>query len=121
EEGEKYTDKLLDQIQVVPNPYYVTHQGQRSPYDAKIYFTRLPKVCTIDIYTITGDLVISIKHDENTSSEKDRYALNIWDLLTKNGQRIASQTLAAVITTPDGAQTIKNFSVVVGGFRITTE
>jgi hypothetical protein len=121
EEGEKYTDKLLDQIQVVPNPYYVTHQGQRSPYDAKIYFTRLPKVCTIDIYTITGDLVISIKHDENNSSEKDRYALNVWDLLTKNGQRIASQTLAAVITTPDGAQTIKNFSIVVGGFRITAE
>lgn len=116
--GEKYTDKLLDQIQVVPNPYYVSHQGQRSPYDAKLYFTRLPAKCKIDIYTITGDLVISIDHDEFNSPEKDRYALNIWNLLTKNGQRVASQTLAAVISTPDGAQTIKNFSVVVGGFRL---
>lgn len=121
EEGEKYTDKLLDQIQVVPNPYYISHAGQRSPYNAMLYFTRLPEVCKIEIYTITGDLVATINHDELTSGSKDRAALSIWSLLTSNGQRIASQTLAAVITTPDGAQTIKNFSVIVGGFTILTD
>ncbi|MFH1051653.1 MAG: hypothetical protein V1779_12095 [bacterium] len=116
-----FTDDLLDQIGVVPNPYYITHEGQSSPYDAKIYFTRLPKRATIDIYTITGDLVRTLEHDEFTSPEKDKVGAEVWDLLTKNRQRVQSQTFIAVIKTPDGAQTVKKFSVVVGGFRLVPE
>lgn len=112
-----YTDQMLDQIKVVPNPYMVSHQGQKSPYDAKIYFTKLPKRCSINIYTVMGDLVTTLEHDE-TSPYQDQESVEIWDLLSKNKQRVQSQTLVAVITTPDGAKTIKNFSVIVGGFRL---
>lgn len=117
----KYTDKMLDQIKVVPNPYYISHQGQKSAYDAKLYFTKLPRKCKIDIYTITGDLIQTVDHDELNSESTDRVSVEIWDLLSKNGQRISSQSLIAVITTPDGAQTTKNFSVIVGGFRLIDE
>lgn len=115
----KYTDKILDQISIVPNPYYISHQEQASPYDAKILFTRLPKQCKIEIFTITGDKVVTINHDELGSDSPAQ--VQIWDLLSKNGQRVSSQTFAALITTPDGAQTIKNFSVIVGGFRVFGE
>lgn len=115
----KYTDNILDQISIVPNPYYISHQEQASPYDAKILFTRLPKQCKIEIYTITGDKVVTINHDELGSDSPAQ--VQIWDLLSKNGQRVSSQTFAALITTPDGAQTIKNFSVIVGGFRVFGE
>lgn len=116
---ETYTDdEIMDDIMVVPNPYYVSHQGQRSPYDAKIYFTRLPRKCTIDIYTVTGDLVETIDHNEVDSENPTKASIQPWDLVSKNGQRVQSQTFVAVISSPDGAQTVKKFTIVVGGFRL---
>jgi len=113
-----YTDKLMDQIKVVPNPYIISHQGQKSPYDSKIYFTKLPTKCTIEIYTIFGELVSTLHHDDSNVGENGIESVEIWDLLTSNKIKIQSQTLIAVIKTSDGAQTVKNFSVVVGNFRI---
>ncbi|MBM2816984.1 MAG: hypothetical protein HW421_3746 [Ignavibacteria bacterium] len=117
----EYTDSEMDKILVVPNPYLISHQGQKSPYDSKLYFTQLPKQCSIEIYTIAGDLVKKIEHNEFTSSEPDRVSVEIWDLLNTNRQKIQSQTLIAYIKTPGGAETIKQFSVIVGGFRIIQE
>lgn len=119
-EGESYlTDKLMDGIQISPNPYYISHQAVKSPYDTKLYFSKLPASATIEIYTIAGDLITTLKHDEyNNDGTEDRHAVEIWDLLSKNRQRVQSQALIAVITAPNGAKTIKNFSVVVGGFRL---
>lgn len=118
---EDYTDAQLDQVQVVPNPYYVSHQAQKSPYGAKIFFTKLPKRCTIDIYTVMGDHIRTIEHDELTSSKPDEEAVEVWDLLSSNKQRVASQTLVAIVKTPNGAQSVKKFSLVVGGYRIISE
>lgn len=117
-ENENYTDNMLDVIKVVPNPYYISHQGQKTPYDAKIYFTKLPPRCTIDIYTLSGDLVRTIEHDETSADGPDKNSVEVWDLLSKNGLRVTSQTFVAVVRTPNGAQTIQKFSVVVGGFRL---
>lgn len=113
-----YTDQLLEKIQVVPNPYFISHEGTRSPYDSKIYFTKLPKKCKIDIYTVSGDLVRTLEHDETTSAMKDSEYMEVWDLLSTNGIRVQSQAFVALITSDDGAQAVKNFSVVVGGFRL---
>lgn len=120
EKGDNYlTDELMDKIQIAPNPYYITHQAVKSPYDSKIFFAKLPPKATIDIYTVAGDLVTSIEHDEyNNDGPADRHSVQVWDLLSKNRQRVQSQALIAVITAPNGAKTIKNFSVVVGGFRL---
>jgi len=49
-EGESYlTDKLMDGIQISPNPYYISHQAVKSPYDTKLYFSKLPANATIEI------------------------------------------------------------------------
>ena len=119
--AEAYTDEQLDQIQVVPNPFYVTHEGIRSPFEGKLYFTRLPRKATISIYTTNGDLINTFQHDESTSDDPSTYGTYVWDLLTKNRQRVTSQMLIAKIETPDGASTTRKFSIVVGPARISSE
>ncbi len=114
--NQQVTEDDLSQILVVPNPYVISHIGQKSSYDAKIYFTHLPKVCTIKVYTINGDLINTINHVDTDGTT--RHGMDIWDLLSSNRQRSASQGLFAVIETPNGAKVIKKFAVVVGGARL---
>jgi len=47
----------LDKIRVVPNPYYGYNQNQTSTVDRFVTFRRLPKKCTIKIYSLNGDLI----------------------------------------------------------------
>ncbi len=128
--------EILDQIQVVPNPYIVTHLGQSSTDNAKIYFTRLPPRATIEIYTLDGDLVKTIEHrgykDVSTnpatpqydySQLAGRYNVAEWNMLSEGRQRIGSQVLFARVLAKDpntdavvGETTVK-FAVVIGGYR----
>ena len=117
-QSQSYTDENLEQVQVVPNPYYVTHEGMSTPFQGLIYFTRLPRVCTISIYTVNGALVQTIQHNELTSPAPDKVAADVWNLFSSNRQRVASQMLVAKIETPEGASVIRKFSVVVGPARI---
>jgi hypothetical protein len=118
----EFTDKLLDKVVIVPNPYFISHQGQKSPYDdEKIFFTKLPSECTIQIFTINGDLVKTLEHKDLGNNVESTEYTEVWNLLSFNSIRVQSQAFVAVITTPDGAQTVKNFSVVVGGFRLIPE
>lgn len=119
---EQITDNILEQqVKVVPNPYYVVHQAQRSQYDAKIFFTRLPERCTIRIYTLSGELVRTLEYDARTAQEVGRLGIAVWDLLSDNLQRVASQAFVAHIETPNGAKAVLPFSVVVGGIRQVPE
>jgi hypothetical protein len=73
----------LSEIKVVPNPYighavWETREGVR-----KIQFTHLPDACTIRIYTLAGDLVKTIHHDNLTGTED-------WDMLSQNQQGIVA-------------------------------
>lgn len=119
--GVDYTDDQLEQVQVVPNPYYVAHEGIRSAFEGQLYFHRLPPICTISIYTTNGDLVKQFTHDERTSTSPDKLAMDVWDLLSFNRQRIASQMLIAKIETPGGASVVRKFAIVVGPARISSE
>lgn len=119
--GRPYTESELEQIQVVPNPYYVTHEGMRSPYEGRLYFTRLPRQAKISIYTLSGELVTTYNHDESTSDDPHTFGTYVWDLLSKNRQRVVSQMLIAKIETPDGTSVTKKFTIVLGGARIQTQ
>jgi hypothetical protein len=119
--SKEYSDDDLSQVQVVPNPYYVSHEGIRSPFEGRLYFTRLPRRATISIYTANGDLIRKYEHDESTSQDPSTFGTYVWDLLSANKQRVASQMLVAKIETPSGASVIRKFTVVVGPARIPTE
>lgn len=113
---DQYTDDLLDQIQIVPNPYLIDHLGQSASDDRRLYITKLPEECTIQIYTAAGELIQTINH--KAGGTDGRIAVNAWDLLTQSQRQVQSQLLVFRITTPNGAETIKKCAVVVGGFRL---
>ncbi|MDQ3022732.1 MAG: hypothetical protein M3R36_19535, partial [Bacteroidota bacterium] len=50
----------LNLIKVFPNPYYGGSSLETDPFDRFIYFSHLPNVCTIYIYTLDGVLVRQI-------------------------------------------------------------
>lgn len=116
---EEYTDDLLDQVSIVPNPYLINHIGQPATTDRRIYINRLPEKCTIEIYTEAGELLQTLEHDATEpGGENGRVAVEVWDVLTKSNRQAQSQLLIFRITTPNGAETIKKVAVVVGGFRL---
>jgi hypothetical protein len=94
-------------VTVYPNPYYVNAvwdgAGERN---RKLYFANLPRRCTIQIYTLAGDVVGRIEHDAATYDGSDiewfrRYGgaggapvfaggEHAWDLISKFDQAIAT-------------------------------
>lgn len=73
---------ILKEITVVPNPYIVRSRFNETTAERRIRFTHLPQKCRISIFTITGEIVSSFKHD----SEYDGNAW--WDLTTDSGSLI---------------------------------
>jgi len=71
----------LSEIKVVPNPYIAHALWENKAGIRKIQFTNLPDECTIRIYTLAGDLVKVIEHNNGTGTED-------WDMLNKNQQGI---------------------------------
>jgi len=80
--------EALRDVYVVPNPYVAFSQGeiagigQGSRDDRRVEFRNLPQICTIKIFTITGEFVAQIDKDDNLS-----YAA--WNLLSFESQKIA--------------------------------
>ena len=94
-------------VGVYPNPYYA-----RAAWDAsgertrKLYFTNLPRRCTIRVYTLAGDVVAELSHDAETYTGADiewfrqfggsdvpitfSGGEHAWDLITKFDQAIAT-------------------------------
>lgn len=81
----------LDDIKVVPNPYVVSAAWDESrlgntPFGEpirNIAFTHLPSPCTIQIYTVDGDLVQTLQH----SGSSGRFE---WNLLTSERRPIVT-------------------------------
>ena len=66
------------------NPYIVNSgYFNESPGNSKLRFTRLPSICTVSIYTISGEFITSFKHDDAFSGNE------WWDLKNGQGNEIA--------------------------------
>lgn len=103
---------VMDDISVVPNPYKGsadweewTGSGTRL---GKIYFMNLPEKCTVRIYTIAGDLVRTMEHNDVTFG-----ALG-WDLTGEAGVQVASGIYVYHVDAPDYGEKIGKFAVLVG-------
>jgi len=74
----------LDKILVVPNPYHDLSVKNNWPGEPnKIMFVNLPKECTIKIYTMSGDLVTKLDHDDGTAEES-------WNQVSDSNQLVFS-------------------------------
>ncbi len=91
---------------VYPNPYYsrADWEGPSNfEEDRKLYFANLPSTCEIRVYTVAGDLVKTIQHDQayngsesrwfNTYSDPERTTFSggehAWDILSEDNQVLA--------------------------------
>jgi hypothetical protein len=98
--------KKESKIGVYPNPYLTTAAWNgTTSRTQKIYFTNLPTVCTINIYTSNGDLVASLNHNAATYQGEDAQWFDVygnegkmvfsggehaWDLLSTSKTTIAT-------------------------------
>ena len=84
----------LSQIRVVPNPYKGTSLFEPR-YEAQVMFTHLPPQCKISIFTLTGDLVHEIYHNDAN------YGDEMWDLISRNNQSVVSGLYLYVVETDE--------------------
>ncbi len=104
----------LDDIRVVPNPYHLSAAVSELQYVGewnKIMFAGLPPVCTIKIYTESGDLVKVLEHINESGSDAWGTQEAEW-MVSETGQRIVSGVYIAYIETPEGESTFVKFIVV---------
>lgn len=116
-------DSLLNNVKVVPNPYVVRSELDMDYNYRRILFTNLPQVCTIRIYTLSGELIKTIEHNINfyvysaTGSDSTLVYDNTngtaeWDVLTSNDQIPAAGIYIFHVQTPSGATKIGKFAVI---------
>jgi len=73
----------LEQVKVVPNPYYGFHSGEMNPFNRWVQFTYVPRRCTIRIFDIVGHLIQKIDKDDDATLAR-------WDLKNSYGLPVAS-------------------------------
>jgi hypothetical protein len=73
----------LERIGVVPNPYRANENWEQ-PGSNEIHFINLPQEATIMIYTISGDLVTRLEHNDTVRD------FARWDLKNQEGRDVAS-------------------------------
>jgi hypothetical protein len=86
----------LGQVLVVPNPYRVDHdytyenggwEGRSAAWtenNRKLKFIHLPAKCTVRVFTLAGDLVVTLNHDDPVNGELE------WNLLSESNRALAS-------------------------------
>ena len=70
-------------VKVFPNPFKVVSGFPTSGTENYIVWSNLPALCTIKIYTSSGELVKELRHDNSNSGEE------VWDQLSNARQRTA--------------------------------
>lgn len=108
---------------VYPNPYRLDAgyrtlgfegRGREDRPDDRlraIHFANVPARCTIRIYTIDGDLVREIVHDEVPGSNNASHAS--WDLITRNTQLVVSGLYYWTVESEDGETQIGKIAIIM--------
>ncbi len=73
----------LNQVLAVPNPYFNNSTYELNQFSRVVKFTHLPASCTIRLFNLAGDLVRTIRKNDNSSQIS-------WDLLTERGLPVSS-------------------------------
>lgn len=100
-------------VYVYPNPYvgdgeysrlgFENRDRSRAPERARlIHFANLPRVCTISIFSLDGDLVREIEHNYPGGGPESMHAT--WDLITRNTQAVVSGIYYWVVESADRTQ-----------------
>ncbi|MCK5572237.1 MAG: T9SS type A sorting domain-containing protein, partial [Bacteroidetes bacterium] len=102
----------ISKINVVPNPYFGRNASENNQFNRFVTFTHLPQVATIRVITITGELVRTIQHNDNSSLER-------WDLRNENALPVASGVYIVHIEIPDAGNRILKLAIIQPEERAT--
>lgn len=102
------TDSRADAsaVRVVPNPYRGGSPWDRAAVPGDVFtrhidFVGLPRArSTIKVWTMAGDLVVQLDHDGS-----DGNGQAAWDLISRNGQDVASGVYLFTVDSPLGRTT----------------
>ncbi|MDZ7260530.1 MAG: hypothetical protein ONB05_00210 [candidate division KSB1 bacterium] len=103
----------LSVVKVVPNPYLVRAAWHIDNDDEKLQFINLPSERTNKMYTIAGDLVKTIRHQEpyRTGFDSETRGTAYWNLMTENNQKVATGIYIYYLDSPFG-KTVGRFAVI---------
>jgi hypothetical protein len=101
----------MDDIKVVPNPYYIFAEWDRSDITRKIQFTNVPNNSTIDIYTLSGELIAVLEHSE-ANYNADKIGTVDWNLWTYEFTEAAYGLYIYVVKTDDGRTKVGKFAII---------
>ncbi len=101
----------LNNIRVVPNPYYGYNDLETSTYNRFVSFRHLPTKCKIKIYTIDGVLIRTLNKDDQSSQMN-------YDLKNSEAVPIASGLYIVLIDVPGVGQKVMKLAVFTAEERI---
>ena len=118
-------DNPLDDVNVVPNPYYAYSEYETSQFNKQVKITNLPGKCSVTIYSIDGKFIREYKRDERgidyrangrsnpAISHGQSYPDLVWDLKNHKGIPVASGVYLIHIVSDElkAEKTIKWFGV----------
>lgn len=110
----------LDEIRVVPNPYYAYSAYETNQLDNRVKITNLPDECTVSIFTLGGTLIRQFERDINSttsvgsSSENNNLDNSIdWDLRNNKRILVSSGVYLIHVEVPGvGTKVVKWFGVM---------
>ena len=114
-------ENFLDQVNVVPNPYYGYSAYEISQFTNTVKITNLPDKCTVTIYTLDGKFIKQFRRDEAPGAKigsnpgtrsRQVYPALEWDLRNNRNIPVASGVyLIHIDAGPLGERVIKWFGV----------
>ncbi|MBN1153989.1 T9SS type A sorting domain-containing protein [candidate division KSB1 bacterium] len=102
----KPTKSDLDRVTVVPNPFYRSSGFQLVGDTKLIQFVNLSEKCTIRIYTVRGDLVKTIEHNDPSSG------IAFWNQISDYGQYVKSGMYFYHVTNDRGDTKKGKFAII---------
>jgi hypothetical protein len=107
--------QTLDDVYVVPNPYkenaaWDLAETSFEPTGRRIKFFNLPARATIRIYTLAGDHVQTIEHDDNAATSQGQAS---WNLISKNNQdTVSGMYIYHVQDRATGQEMVGKFAII---------
>jgi len=95
----------LDEINIVPNPYYAYSSYENNPLDNRIKITNLPEKCTVTIYNVSGTKVRQFKKDTPETTIE-------WDLKNFAAVPISGGVYYIHIKSEQSERVLKWFSIM---------
>ncbi|MBN2571163.1 MAG: hypothetical protein JXA68_03475 [Ignavibacteriales bacterium] len=112
--NDEVASEQLNRIKVVPNPYVVTHEGEQRLLstqtsgrgEREIRFTYIPPGSKITIYTVRGQLIKTLHHEDLFIG--DVY----WNLRTEENLDVAYGVYVYVVEVPNVGTKIDKFALI---------